>query len=311
VFQHFVRHPTKGPADIARVKLGLPHTLGLIMTTREGQKASRAAVSFLSVVALFLLLWMANAAITVPVAAIPAGNAIATILFMGIPVIGLYMGCRLDWTPFKAIATLVLCLAALAGLSLLATSPLSTGLMQLARLGWPMALGVLISSLIKDKNLLLPIAIVLAAVDFLAVLSPVGTVKHGLQSSTIRPVFDVLAFQLPKFGSITPTAQMGPADPLFLGMFFFAIHKFGTRSRETLLWMLPALVLYLSIVIVYGKSSVMGIPLGALPALVPIGAVVVAVNWREFSLSPSEKLMTAFVAILCVAAMIAAFISWQ
>jgi hypothetical protein len=104
---------------------------------------------------------------------------------------------------------------------------------------------------------------------------------------------------------------MGPADPLFLGMFFYAVHKFQMRAKETLLWMVPALALYLVVVLAFGSKTFFGISLGALPALVPIGAVLVLVNRKEFHLTREERISTIGVAVLCVAAIVAAFIVWR
>jgi hypothetical protein len=46
--------------------------------------------------------------------------------------------------------------------------------------------------------------------------------------------------------------------------------------------------------------SVYGIPLRALPALVPIGIIVIAVNWREFQLTKQERAMTAALGVVCL-----------
>lgn len=266
----------------------------------------------------FFVLWVANVFIPVPVEMLHAGTLISTAVFLAIPILALYYAGRLNWSPLRAAITLVVCLAVVGALALFQTkvhgqlqTAVYSGIFQMARIGWPLALGVLVASLVKDKNLLLPIAIVLATVDILAVFAPAGTVKQGLQSPAIRPIFDTLAYQIPKFGTATPAAQMGPADPLFLGMFFYAIHKFGMRARETLLWMLPALLVYLLIVLFFGGERFFGIPLGALPALVPIGIVIVAVNWREFALTRQEKAMTATLGILCLSAIAAAFFLWK
>jgi hypothetical protein len=169
----------------------------------------------------------------------------------------------------------------------------------------------LISGLIKDRNLLLPIAIVLATVDILAVFAPAGTVNQGLESPTIRPIFDALAYQVPKAGTAMPLAQMGPADPLFIAMFLLAIHKFGMRFRKTILWMLPALAAYLLVVIAFGNETLFGFSLGALPALVPIGLVVAVVNAKEFRMSKSEAAMTIGVAALCCALLVALATVWR
>ena len=179
------------------------------------------------------------------------------------------------------------------------------GLVQLARFGWPAALGFLISGIVRDKNLLLPIAIVLLTIDILAVFAPSGTVKQGLSSPTIRPIFDAMAYQVPEAGSARPLAQMGPADPLFIAMFLHALYKFRMNFRGTIVWLIPTLIAYLAIVLFAGDSKFLGFSLAALPALVPICIVVVALNARYFRPSKPELAMTVGVATVC-----AVLISW-
>ncbi len=279
--------------------------------------AKRPLAAFLLTVALFLGLWILNALLRVPVADVRIGSLVTAVVFISLPILAIYFGAALQWRPQVSLLVLVLCLVVmwLCSVALHSVSGMQgafvSGLLQVGRIGWPMALGFLISGLVKDKNLLLPIAIVLATVDILAVLSPIGTAKHGLQSGAIRPIFDVFAFQVPKFGTVAPAAQMGPADPLFLGMFFYALHKFRMKAMATLLWIIPALALYLFIVLRFGSRTIAGISLGALPALVPIGIVIVAVNWGEFSLSREEKGMTLAVALLSSVLLIGAFLVWR
>ncbi|MBA3725471.1 MAG: hypothetical protein H0W86_03230 [Armatimonadetes bacterium] len=260
------------------------------------------------------MLYVVNSELVVPDGWLEAGSVIAAVVFLGLPIFGIYFGSKLNWTPSKAAALFIGCLGFLALPFLVANFTYPTtilyGLIQIARLGWPFALGLLITGLIKDKNLLLPIAVVLATVDILAVFAPVGTVKQGLQSETIRPVFDALAIQVPDAGSSLPQAQLGPADPLFLGMFFYATHKFKMRERATFLLVLPALILYLVVVLALGHRSLFGISLGALPALVPMGIAVIVANFREFDPSKDEKLMIAVVSALCAAVLVYAAIIW-
>ena len=279
--------------------------------------AKRPFAAFLITIAVFFGLWILNALLRVPIADVRVGGLVAAVLFISLPVLAIYFGAALQWRPLVSLLVLVLCFVVvwLCSVAIHSVAGLQgafvSGLLQVARIGWPMALGFLICGLVKDKNLLLPIAIVLATVDILAVLSPMGTVRLGLQNPAIRPIFDAFAFQIPKFGAVSPAAQMGPADPLFLGMFFYALHKFKMRAQATLFWIIPALALYLFIVLRFGSVRVAGISLGALPALVPIGIVIVAVNWREFSMSREEKGMTFAVALLALVLLLGAFLVWR
>ena len=272
----------------------------------------RSGPSLIAAAAAYFALWVINARAPIPVERLFLASVLATIVFIGIPIIGLYLGGRMQWGPATSVCALAGCLAVLGALLLarVPPTPETTGIAQLARIGWPMALGFLVAGLVKDRNLIPPIAIVLATVDILAVFAPVGTVKIAMHNEKIRPIFDAVAIQVPKVGTALPVAQMGPADFLFLGMFFYAIFKFGMRAKETLYWVAPALAIYLAIVVFWGDKKLFGLPLGALPALVPIGVAVVVANRDQFSMTKQEKAMTFGVLALCLAVLMIAAVLW-
>jgi hypothetical protein len=253
--------------------------------------------------------------IPVPTEWLYVGRIVSSVLFVSIPIFAIYFAAMLGWTFARALTVFVISVVFFALLTYVArnaTPPyvaavFVAALLQLGLLAWASSLGIVIACGIRDKNLLLPICFVLATVDIIAVLAPVGTVKRALESEKGRVAFDIVSFKVPQFGSAQPAAQIGPADFLFLSMFFAAIHRFGMRARETLLVIVPGLLIYLAIVLFFGDASLFGIPLRALPALVPIGLLVLAVNWPEFKLSKQEKAMTAVLLLICAAAIWASF----
>lgn len=259
-------------------------------------------------------------AVVIPLTPIPnewlyAGRIVSSVLFVSLPILAIYYLGMLGWTWQRALVTLIASASAFTALTLLArdlaappiVAAIVAAILQLGLLAWASSLGILVASAIRDKNLLLPIGIVLATVDIIAVLAPIGTVKRALETETGRAVFEMISFKVPQFGSATPAAQIGPADFLFLAMFFAAIHRFGMRSRETLFAIIPGLLIYLGIVLFFGQFYVFGIPLRALPALVPIGILVIATNLREFKFSREEKIMTWSLLFICAAAIWASF----
>jgi hypothetical protein len=259
-------------------------------------------------------------AIAIPLIPIPnewlyAGRIVSSVSFVSLPILAIYYLGMLGWTWRVALVVLIVSASAFVALTFTArglTEPpvavaIVGAILQLGVLAWASSLGILIATAIRDKNLLLPICIVLATVDIIAVLAPIGTVKRAMETETGRTVFETISFKVPQFGSATPAAQIGPADFLFLSMFFAAIHRFGMRSRETLFAIIPGLLIYLGIVLFFGQFSVFGIPLRALPALVPIGILVIAINIREFKFSREEKIMTWTLFLICAAAIWASF----
>lgn len=264
---------------------------------------------------LLFVLSLAIPLIPVPNDWLYVGRIVSSILCVSLPILGIYYLGMLGWTWQRALAVLIGTAFAFIAMTLLFrglaappfVSALLSALLQLGVLGWASSLGILIAMMLRDKNLLLPICIVLATVDIIAVLAPIGTVKRAMESETGRVAFEIISFKVPQFGSATPAAHIGPADFLFLAMFFTAIHRFGMRSRETLIAIIPGLLIYLGIVLFFGQFSVFGIPLRALPALVPIGLIVIVMNLREFRLSREEKIMTWTLFGLCIVAIWASF----
>ena len=158
---------------------------------------------------------------------------------------------------------------------------------------WCVGLGALLATLIKDRNIIVPIAIFLVFLDCFLVFSPLGLTQVLMKAA---PNFlPAIAAQIPVAShqahgvKIAPGALAGPADFMFLAMFLVAIFKLNMQGKRTAMVVIPTLLVYMLIVNLLHLS---------LPALVPIGCVVLIVNWKEFQLSKDEKLSTGLVALL-------------
>jgi hypothetical protein len=239
--------------------------------------------------------------------AVPAGlvmpmSVLVTAIFLAVPVYAVFAASSHKWTPKLAGLFVVLGLALHFGVgSIVRFGLLGNGVAAamggaVAQTGfflWCVGLGVLLATLLKEKNLLLPVSAFLAGFDIFLVLTPIGITQQVMKRAP--EVLPAAGLNIPKpsatptMGPVEPFAFVGPADFLFMGMFFVAIHRFNMRSRETALWMIPAILIYLLLALL----------LGPIPLLVPIGLVVLAVNWGEFKLNKEEKLSTlALMAIL-------------
>ncbi|MEW5884168.1 MAG: hypothetical protein AB1725_08090 [Armatimonadota bacterium] len=284
------------------------------MERRRGLLLTAVVVAFLS------LTWVAFSAHLPPQYLAPA-SVVATVLFMFLPVCGIFLAAGLGWTPKSAAVVLLAGVVAVLLLSnLQAGSVWLDGAIQAAlqffRVAWPVALGILVGTLVRDKNLLIPIAVFLITFDILLVLAPRGPTRAMMQQPITRQAFETLAYQVPAPRSQAeepsvrpqPLAQVGPADSLFLAMFAFALYRFGMRVRKTFVWMAVALTLYLGVVIFAGGASIAGIPLKMLPGLVPMGIVVLTVNRREFSLSNEERRLVYGVVAVCALLILGAFL---
>lgn len=167
----------------------------------------------------------------------------------------------------------------------------STGLMV-----WCIGLGALIASMLREKNILIPVGMFLIGYDMFLVLAPKGFVQQSLKADP--STFQKMALTIPKASETSQSvanavastaAYVGPADLVFLGAFFLAMFRFDMKPKETLKWMIPALILYMILVIFTGWN---------LPALVPIGLVTLLVNYKEFKLSKDEWASTLVLLVL-------------
>lgn len=285
----------------------------------EGFKEAVSAISGLrvfflvlgSLVALNVLLSL----VRVPLVIIPALNVFVTIFMVATPILALYQAASARWSP--ALAGLLFAGGVLGqvGFSLLAAkvpaglwvvAMLSAHVSQACLLCWCIGLGAGVALIIRDKNFLLPIAFFLAAFDIFLVLTPIGPTQILIQvapkllTSMGYHVNQIQGAGAPSRGPIQTLAYIGPADFMFLGAYFISLYRFGMRTKETFQWIVPTLVAYLAIVIFFGDMHFGRLSLGALPALLPIGTVVLLVNRKEWKLNGEEKMSTLVVAALSV-----------
>jgi hypothetical protein len=209
-----------------------------------------------------------------------------TAVFIAVPVFAIYKAASHPWTSKLAIVFVLigivihftLYLAWKQGLVGSGSFALAvTSLSQVGFFLWCMGLGVLVATLLKDKNLIIPVSLFLAAYDVFLVLTPMGITKKIMQAAP--EVLPAIGYKIPSIGNVAPYAIIGPADFLFMGMFFVSIYRFKMKSRETLLWLIPAILVYL----------LLSMFVKALPLLVPIGLTVLIVNWKEFNMNKEER----------------------
>jgi uncharacterized membrane protein len=229
-------------------------------------------------------------------------------IFIAAPLFGLYLGAEALPKARWAALWLVLGAAAHIGFFLLGRQlgPVGAGpvvveaLMQSGLLAWSFGLGILVGWLIKDLNLLAPVAIFLIGFDVFLVFTPNTFVGNVIRENP--EVLQAVAMSVPASSApepeaevpsgprVTPIAMVGPADLIFSTTFFFILHRFGMRVKKTLKVLIPVLGVYLVMALTPGVPG--------LPALVPIGFVILWVNRSFFKMTRDEKLGTLLVTIL-------------
>lgn len=231
---------------------------------------------------------------------VPAG-LLVTAIFIAVPVFAIFRAGSYAWTPTLAAQFIVFGLIAHFGGGFLSKAMgdglLASIIYAISQTGffvWCIGLGALLATLLKDKNLLLPVSIFLAGFDIFSVLTPVGPTQQLMKNApNLLPAVAMnipKVVSAPKVGPVGAFAYIGPADFLFMGMFFIALFRFQMRTKETMKWLIPAILVYLMLALFFG----------AIPLLVPIGITVLVVNWSEFKLNRDEKLSTAVLGLLVI-----------
>ncbi|RYG38790.1 hypothetical protein EON81_02635 [bacterium] len=250
--------------------------------------------------------------VSIPRASLEAASIVISVIFVIVPIAAIFMAAAYRWERQSAMVAIGVGVACqfLLGLAVKnAPDPLSAGFLmagsQIGLISWCLGVGALLVSALKDKNMILPIAIFLGLFDIWLVFVPegiAGQVARGNQEPLKRIAYSVPAPAAEsQGGQAVSMLYIGPADFLFMAMFFVALYRFKMRTRATAIAMLPTMAAYLLVVLVFSDKSIGPIRLGALPALVPIGMVVLGVNWREFKLTKDEKLTTVVLFIIGIA----------
>jgi hypothetical protein len=173
-----------------------------------------------------------------------------------------------------------------------AAGVLAFNMLDLGRALAAAGLGVLIASILRDANILLPAAVFAAFADCLMVYSSRGTVHKALQTEQGQKVIQSMSAHVPApHPSIMPLT-VGMADYVFLAFFFACVYRFGMNRRATFNAFFVALSLAL-ILVPFVK---------AIPALAPMALAFVAVNFRHFRLSRSEMQAMAVVLVIVLLA---------
>lgn len=249
--------------------------------------------------------------VAVPIGLLDAVSVVVTVAFMALPIFALFVGAGHRWDLKQAITIVVLGVLVHVGsteLVKMAAGPAAAGVFratgQLGLIVWCMGVGAGLACLLKDRNMLLPIAVFLALFDMWLVFAPEGLVSKAMSGGGAPISLEAAAYAIPMIattnappeeaanGFAQDRAYIGPADFLFLAMFFVALYRFQMRPRQTLRAIVPVLIAYLAVVLLLPNAWIGPIRLAALPALLPIGLTVLWVNRREFKLLRDEKIIT-------------------
>jgi len=164
---------------------------------------------------------------------------------------------------------------------------------DIALILFAVSLGYTLSVIVREPNILLPVAIFAAIVDY-------WSVNYGPLAILLarRPqVVAAAAVQVPAMGQPEPVSMIGVGDFVFLALFFGVMYRY--RMNVAGAFWLGFVLLTLTMFAVLRVPS-----LGAVPALVPIAIAVIGANTKHLKLKRGEVLSTLLVGIILVALLI-------
>ncbi len=171
-------------------------------------------------------------------------------------------------------------------------------------------LGLAVSHIIREPNILAPAALFAALVDFAVVSLWIPRVMQAAPQA-----LSTVAVHVPQVGAkptpagLRPIGIIGPADFVFLAFYFACVWRFGMAARATYIWMVVALAGYMVFQNVVGSLTPRFMDaVDMLPGLVPMAVVLLLVNRKHFRFSREEKRAMAVVALLVLG--IIAFAFW-
>lgn len=257
---------------------------------------------FFAILAGLTIVRLLIAFIPAPLHLVFALSIAVTVLFVAAPIFGLFRAANGPWTPKTAVAFLIGGVALHAGMLMIGAAAgrnvaglVCLSVAQVGLITWCVGLGGLLGTMLKDKNLLIPVTIFLGSFDLFLVFAPEGPTRIIMQAAP--KILPTIGYAIPRVATaphavpVAPYAVVGPADFVFMAMFFIALFRFDMRARETFIALVPTLLLYLLLSGFFG----------AIPLLPPIALVVLVVNARQFTMNKEEKLSTLGIGLICAA----------
>lgn len=158
--------------------------------------------------------------------------------------------------------------------------------------------GVLLSRIVRERNVLLPVALVAMPIDYIGAMTPIGFTQNVVAQHP--GLVHAVSVPVPTVGSIHPIGFIGPGDALFIAFYFAAILRLEMNGRGTFWLMYALLTVTLLYVLLPGSVPV--------AALVPMGIAVIAANARLFTLKRDEVFAMGYAAALVLALVVGFYV---
>ena len=150
--------------------------------------------------------------------------------------------------------------------------------------------GNLLSRIIREPNVLLPVAVIAMPIDAIGAMMTVGfthtVVTNHPEIARIVSVPVPSVGSTPHHGALHPIAFVGPGDILFMAFFLAVVLRLNMNVRGTFWWIYGLLTVTMLYVL-----SPWGINIAA---LVPMGVAVLIANFKYFKLKREEVFATLY-----------------
>ncbi len=154
--------------------------------------------------------------------------------------------------------------------------------------------GILLSRIVREANVLLPVALVAMPIDYIGAMTPIGFTQNAVANNP--GLVQALSVPVPgvgggaaHHGALHPIAFIGPGDALFMAFFFAVVLRLSLNRRGTFRWMYGLLTATMLLVLFTGVN---------IAALIPMGLAVLIANGRFFKLKREEVFATGYAAAL-------------
>lgn len=154
--------------------------------------------------------------------------------------------------------------------------------------------GILLSRIVREVNVLLPVALVAIPIDAIGAMTRIGFTQNAVAHNP--GLVQALSVPVPAVGSgahhhgaLHPIGFIGPGDALFMAFFFAVALRLHLSVRGTFWWMYGLLTATMLLVLFTEVN---------IAALIPMGLAVLIANGRFFKLKREEVFATVYAAAL-------------
>jgi hypothetical protein len=148
--------------------------------------------------------------------------------------------------------------------------------------------GILLSRIVREANILLPVAVIAMPIDYLGAMTNIGFTNNVVNHHP--EIVRAVSVPVPAITGLPIFPFVGPGDALFMAFFFAVVLRLNMNDRGTFWWMygllMPALI------------AVILLPHFAVAALVPMGLAVLIANIRFFRLKRDEAFAVLYASLL-------------